>query len=185
MQFIENKIKNEKILLLSCCAPCSIGVINRFKQEGRDFAVLFYNPNIQPLEEYEKRLNENKRLCLEEGVEFFELEYEPEKWRQVTLGLENEPEKGKRCDKCFALRLRRAALFAIEQGFTAFTSVLGVSRYKNFDQVTTIALQIADEEKIPYDATNWRKEGGEDKRAKLAKEKNLYHQTYCGCKPRG
>ena len=62
MQFIENKIKNEKILLLSCCAPCSIGVINRFKQEGRNFAVLFYNPNIQPLEEYEKRLNENKRL---------------------------------------------------------------------------------------------------------------------------
>ena len=131
-----------------------------------------------------RMLNENKRLCVEEGVDFFELEYEPEKWKQATIGLENEPEKGKRCDKCFALRLRRAALFAIEQGFTAFTSVLGVSRYKNFDQVTTIALQIADEEKIPYDDTNWRKEGGEDKRAKLAKEKNLYHQTYCGCKPR-
>ena len=185
MQYIENKLKNEKILLLSCCAPCSVGVIERFKKEGRDFAVLFYNPNIQPLEEYEKRLNENKRLCEEEGIEFFSLEYEPEKWKEATIGLENEPEKGKRCDKCFALRLRRAAQFALENGFSSFTSVLGVSRYKNFDQVTNIALKISKEEGIIYEATNWRKEGGEDRRAKLAKEKNLYHQTYCGCKPRG
>ena len=185
MQYLENKLKNEKILLLSCCAPCSVGVIERFKKEGRDFAVLFYNPNIQPLEEYEKRLNENKRLCEEEGIEFFSLEYEPEKWKEATIGLENEPEKGKRCDKCFALRLRRAAQFALENGFGSFTSVLGVSRYKNFDQVTNIALKISKEEGIIYEATNWRKEGGEGRRAKLAKEKNLYHQTYCGCKPRG
>ena len=184
MQNLENKIKNEKILLLSCCAPCSIGVIERFKNEGRDFAVLFYNPNIQPFAEYEKRLNENKRLCVDMGVDFFELPYEPEKWKAVTVGLENEPEKGRRCDKCFALRLKRAALFAKEMGFSKFTSVLGVSRYKNFEQVTSIALQIAQEENISYDETNWRKNGGEDRRAYLAKEWKLYHQTYCGCKPR-
>lgn len=184
MQKFENKTKTEKILLLSCCAPCSIGVIERLKKQGVAFSVLFYNPNIRPVEEYQKRLNENKRLCQEEGVEFFELEYNPETWEQATLGLENEPERGKRCDKCFALRLKRAALFAKEHGFSAFTSVLGVSRYKNFDQVTNIALQIAEQENIPYDDTNWRKNGGEDRRARLAKEKNLYHQTYCGCKPR-
>ena len=183
MQNVENKLKTEKILLLSCCAPCSIGVIERFKKEGRDFAVLFYNPNIQPKEEYDKRLIENKRLCLEEGVPFFELDYEPEKWKEATLFLENEPEKGKRCDKCFALRLRRAAQFAKELGFSQFTSVLGVSRYKNFDQVTNIALQISKEEGVFYDDTNWRKNGGEDRRAFLAKERQLYHQTYCGCAP--
>lgn len=182
MQNLENKKKTDKILLLSCCAPCSIGVIERLKNEGVCFAVLFYNPNIQPVQEYEKRLNENKRLCEEEGVEFFELDYEPEKWQQAVLGFENEPERGKRCDKCFALRLKKAALFAKEHGFSAFTSVLGVSRYKNFEQVTQIALQIAQEENVIYDSTNWRKNGGEDRRAKLAKEKNLYHQTYCGCR---
>lgn len=176
--------KNAKILLLSCCAPCSIEVILRLKQLGYNFAVLFYNPNIRPFEEYQKRLQENKRLCEEEGVSFIELPWENEKWCETIKGLENEPERGQRCAKCFKLRLERAAQFAKEKGFTHFTSVLGISRYKNFDQVTNIALQVASTENIPYITTNWRKNGGEDLRAKLAKERGLYHQTYCGCTPR-
>ena len=184
MQNLENINKNNKLLLLSCCAPCSIGVIDRLIKEGVDFAVLFYNPNIHPAEEYQKRLDENKHLCEKWGVSFFELEYDPKTWFEAVKGFEHEPERGRRCDKCFALRLRRAALFAKERGFSAFTSVLGVSRYKNFEQVTDIALKISAEEGISYDATNWRKGGGEMHRAQLAKEKNLYHQTYCGCKPR-
>lgn len=177
-------MENEKILLLSCCAPCSIEVIDRFKRMDKNFTVLFYNPNIQPIEEYQKRLQENKRLCDKLNVPFVDLEYEPAIWQQATKGLENEPEKGARCDKCFYLRLKRAALFAKENNFTHFTSVLGVSRYKNFDQVTKIGLEIAQLFSIPYIDTNWRKNGGEDKRARLAKEANLYHQNYCGCKPR-
>lgn len=176
--------KNAKILLLSCCAPCSIEVILRLKNLGVDFTVLFYNPNIRPFEEYQKRLQENKRLCEEEGVPFIDLPWENEKWCQTVKGLENEPERGRRCDKCFALRLQKTAQFAKEHHFTHFTSVLGVSRYKNFDQVTTIATHISTLENIPYISTNWRKNGGEDLRAKLAKERKLYHQTYCGCTPR-
>ena len=176
--------QTQKILLLSCCAPCSVGVIERLKNEGANFSVLFYNPNIQPKDEYIKRLEENKRLCIEEDIEFVDLEYEPEIWKEKTIGLENEPEQGKRCDKCFYLRLQKAAKYAKENGFTHFTSVLGVSRYKNFDQVTNIAIEISKLENIPYIDTNWRKMGGEDRRAFLAKEKKLYHQTYCGCKPR-
>lgn len=173
-----------KILLLSCCAPCSVEVIERLKKEGQDFSVLFYNPNIFPFEEYQKRLMENKNLCQKEGVSFIELPWERDIWCIATQGLENEPEKGRRCDKCFALRLKKAVDYAKQKGFTHFTSVLGVSRYKNFEQVTSIALQIANEADLPYISTNWRKNGGEDRRAFLAKEKNLYHQTYCGCKPR-
>ena len=175
--------KGARLLLLSCCAPCSIGVIERLKKEGVDFTVLFYNPNIYPFEEYQKRLEENKRICQEENVPFVELPWEHSDWCQVTTGLENEPEKGKRCDKCFYLRLTRAALFAKEYHFTHFTSVLGVSRYKNFEQVTSIAENISKEHAIPYLSTNWRKNGGEDRRAYLAKERKLYHQTYCGCTP--
>ena len=177
-------MENEKILLLSCCAPCSIEVIERFKAMNKNFTVLFYNPNIQPIEEYYKRLEENKKLCEKLSVSFIDLEYEPSVWKKATIGLENEPEKGKRCDKCFFLRLKKAAVYAKENNFTHFTSVLGVSRYKNFEQVTRIGLEISKLYDIPYIDTNWRKNHGEDTRARRAKEENLYHQTYCGCKPR-
>lgn len=173
-----------KLLLLSCCAPCSVGVILRLKEQGVDFTVLFYNPNIQPQEEYQRRCEENKRICQEENVPFVELPYEPEKWKQVTQGLENEPEKGQRCSLCFGLRLSRAAQYAVENGFTHFTSVLGISRFKNFEQVCSVAQKISQQYGIPYDMTNWRKNGGLEFAEQMGKERQLYRQTYCGCKPR-
>lgn len=173
-----------RLLLASCCAPCSIGTIERLKNQGIDFAVVFYNPNIRPLEEYQKRCAENKRVCEMFNVPFIELAYEPEKWECATKGLENEPEKGKRCSQCFKLRLLKVAQYAKEHDFDTFSSVFGISRYKDFNQVTTIAKEVASQENIPYDDTNWRKNGGEEHTNKLAKEHNLYRQTYCGCKPR-
>ena len=175
---------SEKILLLSCCAPCSVGVITDLHAAGKDFTVLFYNPNIQPEAEYIRRRDENQRICAELDVPFIELPYNNEIWLQATRGLENEPERGKRCDQCFLLRLRAAARYAKENGFTKFSSVLGISRYKNFDQVCCAGRIAASEIGIPYDETNWRKNGGEAKANRLAKEKNIYRQTYCGCRPR-
>lgn len=175
---------NDKLLLLSCCAPCSVGVIQDLHDQGQDFTVLFYNPNIRPKDEYEKRRDENKRICAELGVPFVELPYDPDTWTQATKGLENEPERGKRCDICFFIRLKQAASYARKNGFTRFSSVLGISRYKDFDQVCRAGLKAAQEEQIDYDVTNWRKNGGEEKRARLTKEKGLYSQKYCGCKPR-
>ena len=172
----------DKLLLVSCCAPCSVGVITDLAQQGQNFTVLFYNPNIQPLEEYTKRLNENKRICDELGVNFVELEYNPEAWELITQGLENEPEKGKRCDKCFYMRLKRTAQYAKQHGFTRITSVLGISRYKDFDQVCRVGKLVEAEIGIPYDTTNWRKNGGLERTEALCKEKNLYRQKYCGCK---
>ena len=175
--------KKEKLLLVSCCAPCSVGVISDLKKQGIDFTVLFYNPNIQPEEEYFKRRDENLRICKDLNVPFKELLYDHKTWKSATKGLENEPEKGRRCDKCFYLRLKKACEYAKEKGFTQVSSVLGISRWKDFDQVCRAGLKASVETGIPYDCTNWRKNGGLERSERLAKEMNLYRQTYCGCKP--
>ena len=114
-----------KILLLSCCAPCCCAVIEKMARDGYDFAVAFYNPNIVPAAEYEKRREENRRLCEGRKIPFIELEYDNERWRNLIKGLENEPERGRRCDVCFYMRLKRVMEYARENGFDAVASVLG------------------------------------------------------------
>ena len=121
-------------------------------------------------------------MCKELDIPFKELEYEPQVWQCAVKGLENEPEKGRRCDICFYLRLKKACEYAKENGFTRVSSVLGISRWKNFDQVCRAGEKASKEVGIPYDTTNWRKNGGLERSERLAKEMNLYRQTYCGCK---
>jgi predicted adenine nucleotide alpha hydrolase (AANH) superfamily ATPase len=174
----------DKLLLVSCCAPCSVGVIKDLKEQRVDFTVLFYNPNIQPKEEYIRRLEENKKVCQLFNVPFVDLEYTPELWQKMTKGLENEPEKGKRCDICFYMRLKRASEYAKANGFTRISSVLGISRWKDFDQVCRAGKKVETETGVIYDTTNWRKEGRLEKSEKLSKELGLYRQKYCGCKPK-
>ena len=173
-----------RFLLLSCCAPCSCAVIKLLAEEGQDFAVIFYNPNIRPEQEYRKRADENKRLCTLYDVPFIELEYDNERWCKLTAGLENEPERGKRCDVCFYMRLKRVVEYAKENGFEAVASVLGVSRYKDLAQVNRAAAKASAEVGIPYLEIEGRKGGRQELRAQLIKELALYNQTYCGCKPR-
>ena len=105
-------------------------------------------------------------------------------WQTATKGLENEPERGKRCDICFYLRLKAGAEYAKAHGFTRFSSVFGISRFKDFDQVCRAGKKAAAETGIPYESTNWRKNGGLELTERLSKEKKLYRQTYCGCKPK-
>ena len=174
----------EKILLLSCCAPCSCAVIKKMAEEKYDFAVVFYNPNIRPLEEYKRRCDENARVCKYYKVPFIELEYDNAIWCQATKGLENEPERGKRCSICFYLRLKRVMEYALRHGYTAVTSVLGVSRYKNLAQVNEMATKASTETGIPYIEIEGRKGGMQELRNELIKELKLYNQNYCGCKPR-
>ncbi|MBR4126420.1 MAG: epoxyqueuosine reductase QueH [Alphaproteobacteria bacterium] len=170
-----------KLLLVSCCAPCSCAVIAKLAEEKRNFAVLFYNPNIQPAEEYEKRRQENERFCQERNVPFISLEYDPENWLQAVKGFENEPERGERCSVCFHLRLKRAMEYAKENGFDAVSSVLGVSRYKDMAQVNRAAQKASEETGVFYDETNWRKGGLEQQRQQLVKETGMYAQDYFGC----
>ena len=173
-----------RFLLLSCCAPCSCAVIKLLAEEGQDFAVVFYNPNIRPEQEYRKRADENKRLCTLYDVPFIELEYDNERWCKLTAGLENEPERGKRCDVCFYMRLKRVMEYAKDNGFEAVASVLGDSRYKDLAQVNRAAAKASAEVGIPYLEIEGRKGGRQELRAQLIKELALYNQTYCGCKPR-
>jgi len=175
---------NEKFLLLSCCAPCSCAVIRCLVEQHKDFSVVFYNPNIRPFEEYEKRRDENLRVCKTYGVPFIELEYDNSRWRELTAGLENEPERGKRCGICFYMRLKRVMEYAKQNGYTAVASVLGVSRYKDLSQVNRAAFKASEETLVPYLEIEGRKNGMQELRNSLIKDLNLYNQTYCGCKPR-
>ena len=169
----------EKILLLSCCAPCSCAVIKTMAEEGREFAVVFYNPNIRPLAEYE-----NINNCALYNVSFIELEYDNERWCGAIKGLEDEPERGARCSVCFHLRLKRVMEYAKANGYTAVASVLGVSRYKNLAQVNEMATKASMETGVPYVEIEGRKGGMQELRNQLIKELELYNQDYCGCKPR-
>lgn len=171
-------------LLLSCCAPCSCAVIEKLAAAGEQFGVVFYNPNIRPEEEYRKRCEENKRVCLVYQVPFTELEYDNDRWCRLTTGLENEPERGRRCSVCFYMRLKRVMEYAKENGYEAVASVLGVSRYKDLSQVNRAAIRAAEETGVPYLEVEGRKGGMQERRAQLIKELSLYNQNYCGCKPR-
>ncbi len=173
-----------KFLLLSCCAPCSCAVIKRLAEEKNNFTVVFYNPNIRPRDEYERRLEENKRLCDIYAVPFVELEYDNERWCELIAGLETEPERGKRCDVCFYMRIKRVMEYAKEHDFDAVASVLGVSRYKDLAQVNRAAEKAAAETGIKYLQIEGRKGGMQELRIQLIKDLALYNQDYCGCKPR-
>jgi len=171
----------DKILLLSCCAPCSCAVIRKLKDDKVNFAVLFYNPNIHPEEEYEKRRDEQKNLCRKWDIEFIELEYNPADWLKMAEPYKDEPERGKRCSLCFEYRLKRAMEYAKENGFSRVASVLGVSRWKNLAQVNQAAANASKQTDVPYVEIEGRKHGMQEARAKLIKELGLYNQTYCGC----
>lgn len=176
---------NKKTLLVSCCAPCSCAAIEKLVLGGENFGVLFYNPNIFAHDEYLRRLEENKKFCAELGVEFIELEYNHDAWLAAVKSLESEPDRGKRCSVCFAFRFKRAVEWGAENGYTHFSSVLGVSRYKDIEQVHAAALAAAAPEQcakpITYDNANYRLGGLEERRRALIKQKNMYNQEYCGC----
>ena len=177
-----------KTLLLSCCAPCSCAVIEKMAagtSSAATLCVVFYNPNIRPFEEYVKRREENRKLCGKYGAAFVELEYDPERWAALTKGLEDEPERGKRCDICFKMRLSRVMEYAKANGFEKVGSVLGVSRHKDLEQVNRAAAGATRALGIEYVLIEGRKDGMQERREELIKELGLYEQKYCGCMPRG
>ena len=173
---------NKKILLHACCGICSSYPISFLKDEGYEVVVYFYNPNIYPEEEYQKRLQAEKTLCEHYGCDLIIGEYEPDKYYDYVKGLENEPEKGKRCDKCFELRLENSAKFAKKLKIDTFTTSIVISPHKNYDRLTQIGEKIAEKYNLKYLAINFRKNDGFLKTNNISKELNLYRQKYCGCK---
>ena len=151
----------KKLLLHSCCAPCSGEVIEAIQASGIDFTIYFYNPNIHPLKEYELRKNENIRFAEKCGIPIIDADYDSDNWYERAKGMEMEPERGIRCTMCFDMRFERTALYAHENGFDTISSSLGISRWKNFDQINDSGLRAAAKyEGLTYWTHNWRKKGG-------------------------
>ena len=171
-----------KILLHACCAICSGYPIELLQNRGYSVIVYFYNPNIYPQEEYQRRLEAQKILCKHLGAELIIGEYNPDEYYDYVKGLETEPEKGLRCDKCFELRLNNAALKAKELGIEEFTTSIVISPHKNYEKLTKIGAEVAQKNNIKYIPINFRKQDGFLKTNRIAKELNLYRQKYCGCK---
>ena len=164
---------------MSCCAPCSCGAIKQVLDDKicrkDDFIVMFFNPNIYPESEYQKRLNEQIKYCEKLGVKYVVGDYNHNDWLKSVAGLENEPERGQRCSKCFAYRFCFAREYARKYGFNAIASVFGVSRFKSQTQVDAAALSVCGD--IKYLSIKWN----EDLRQQINRESDFYRQNYCGC----
>lgn len=174
--------KDNRLLMHSCCAPCAGDLMERMKSDGIDVTILFYNPNIHPKKEYEIRKNENIRFAEKLEIPFIDLDYDVQNWFARAKGFENEPERGMRCTKCFDMRFERTALYAYENNFSIITSSLGISRWKNMDQINDCGVRAAKKyEGINYWTFNWRKEGGAARMYEIAKREEFYKQEYCGC----
>lgn len=172
----------KKVLLHSCCAPCSGEVMEAITASGIDYSIFFYNPNIHPDREYEIRKNENIRFAQEHNIEFIDADYDRENWFERVKGLENEPERGKRCTVCFDMRFERTALYAHEHGFDTITSSLGISRWKDMQQINSSGERAAARyPDLAYWTHNWRKGGGSARMIEISKRETFYQQEYCGC----
>lgn len=170
------------VLMHTCCAPCCGEVIQAMKASGLELTLFFYNPNIHPIKEYELRKLENIRYAEKNDIQFIDADYDTDHWFSRIKGLENEPERGERCTKCFDMRFERTALYAKENGFNVFTSSLGISRWKNMDQINACGHRAAERyENLTYWTYNWRKRGGSERMYKISKEESFYKQEYCGC----
>ncbi|HBR15513.1 MAG TPA: hypothetical protein DD723_08250 [Candidatus Omnitrophica bacterium] len=172
----------KRVLLHSCCAPCSGEIMEAMVASGIQLTVIFYNPNIHPVDEYQRRKEENIRFTQKMKIPFVDADYDQDRWFLHTKGLENEPERGKRCALCFYLRLAKTASFARDNGFKIFTSSFGVSRWKNIHQVNESGMRAASRYPgLIYWTYNWRKDGGSLRMVEIARREDFYRQNYCGC----
>lgn len=185
MKKVINELNGEKknLLLHSCCAPCSSAVIERLKPYF-DISVIYYNPNILPKEEYEKRKNEQKRLLKEWNIQFIESDYEPKKFACAIKGKEDMPEGSERCKECYRFRLEKTAQTAKEKGFNFFTTTLSISPHKNAGWVNEILIELENKYNVKCLPSDFKKGNGYLRSLELAKQHELYRQDYCGCRPK-
>ncbi len=181
---LEEGAKKPRLLLHACCAPCSSYVLE-YLSEYFEITVFFYNPNIAPQEEYEKRASELQRLIsqmpLKSPVHFLAGPYDPESFYEAARGLESAPEGGERCEKCFRLRLRRTARAAKTFGFSYFTTTLTISPLKNAALLNEIGRELQEEYGVPFLPSDFKKRGGYQRSIELSREYGLYRQNFCGC----
>ena len=182
LQKISLENKRPSLLLHACCAPCSSYVLEYLTQYF-DITVFYYNPNISPENEYLHRVSEIKRLISEmcPSVSFIEGRYEPEKFYEMAKGLENEPERGARCLKCYRMRLEESAVIAKENNFDYFTTTLSISPQKDSIVLNSIGKEVSEKYDIPYLFSDFKKKGGYKRSIELSAQFHLYRQNFCGC----
>ena len=177
-----------EVLLHACCAPCSSAIVEWMLANGVRPTIFYYNPNIFPREEYEIRKQESKRHAESLGIRWIDGDYNHQEWLQGVCGLESEPERGRRCEQCFTLRMNETAKKANELGIKYFATTLASSRWKSLEQIERAGL--AAEKMVSsqpsalsprFWAQNWRKGGLQERRNQLLKELHFYNQQYCGC----
>ena len=180
----------DRLLLHACCAPCSSAIVEWLLANGVCPTIFYYNPNIWPREEYNIRKEESKRHAESLGVQWIDGDYDHDEWLQGVCGLEGEPERGRRCEQCFLLRLTAAAKKAQELGIPYFATTLASSRWKNLEQINRAGLAAEQAINIKHQTSdfslhfwpqNWRKGGLQERRNQLLKEYGFYNQQYCGC----
>lgn len=173
---------HSQLLLHSCCAPCSGGIIESLQEANIPLTIFFYNPNIHPQKEYLLRKDENKNYAAKKGIPFVDADYDPKEWFARTKHLKWAPERGERCALCFGMRLQKAAAYAHTHGFTLFTTTLASSRWKNLEQINHEGKMAASRyPNLTYWDFNWRKGGRTQRKLEIAKEEGFYQQEYCGC----
>ena len=176
--------KTPRLFLHACCAPCSSYVMEYLSQYF-EITIFFYNPNIAPVEEYSHRVAEIRRLIGEmefvHPVTLVEGRYDPEEFYEMAKGLENVPEGGERCFRCYRLRMEEAAKLAKEGGYDYFTTTLSVSPHKNAQKLNEIGLRLQEEYGVRYLLSDFKKKGGYLESIRLSKEYDLYRQNFCGC----
>ncbi len=175
-----------KLILHSCCAPCSSACLEKLV-DFFSVTVFYFNPNITPIEEYEKRKKEQIRLINELNlngktkIEILDADYVPKQFFEIAKGLEDCPERGERCLKCYELRMRKTAQVGKEKNFDYFATTLTLSPLKNSKDINQIGRKIESEEKIKYLVSDFKKEDGNKRSIELSGKYNLYRQNYCGC----
>ena len=174
----------ERLLLHVCCAPCSSHVLEVLHNEF-DITILFYNPNITDEKEYNKRISELERFVKEaefaHGIQIINGEYKPEEFFDLAKGLEDEPERGIRCYKCYEKRLEYSAKYAKDYGFDLFTTTLSISPHKNAKWLNEIGEKMGKKYGVSHLYSDFKKKNGYARSIELSKEYNLYRQDYCGC----
>ena len=171
-----------KLLLHSCCAPCSGEVMESLQASGIEYTIFFYNPNIHPQKEYLIRKEENIRFAKKHNIPFVDADYDTDNWFERAKGMEKEPERCIRCTMCFDMRFERTALYAAENGFSVISSSLGISRWKDMKQINDCGERaVAPYPNMVYWNYNWRKKGGSARMIEISKREQFYQQEYCGC----
>ena len=174
--------RGTKLLLHSCCAPCSSACLERLKEHFA-ITVLYYNPNVDEEEEYRKRKAEQIRFLQETGwAEFLDCDHDAAAFFKIAEGLENEPERGARCYRCYALRLEETARLAREKGFDWFATTLTLSPYKNAEWLNELGEEAGGRYGVNYLFTDFKKKGGYHRSIALSREYGLYRQDFCGCR---